>query len=186
MPAQWQQAAQSNFEQSGEKVRQFYALSYAAKSWRRSRKVIAKIEYTSKGSNPRYIVTNLTGEPQFLYDKCYCARGDIENRIKEQQLALFADRTSCHDWWANQFRLLMSSLAYILLETIRRVALKDTELAQAYVNTLRLKLNQNRCCDFAQYPPNSFAAHKQLPIPETLLSCCGQTDTRIARFDISS
>ena len=140
MTAQWQQVAQSNFEQSGEKVRQFYALSYAAKSWRRSRKVIAKIEHTSKGSNPRYIVTNLTGEPQSLYDKCYCARGNMENRIKEQQLALFADRTSCHGWWANQFRLLMSSLAYILLETIRRVALKDTELAQAYVNTLRLKL----------------------------------------------
>jgi len=140
MTAPWQQVAQSDFEQSGEKVRYFYALRYAAKSWHRSRKVIAKIEHTSKGSNPRYIVTNLAGEPQFLYDQCYCARGDMENRIKEQQLALFADRTSCHDWWANQFRLLMSSLAYLLLETIRRVALKDTELAQAYVNTLRLKL----------------------------------------------
>lgn len=140
MTAPWQQMAQSDFEQSGEKVRYFYALRYAAKSWYRSRKVIAKIEHTSKGSNPRYIVTNLAGEPQFLYDPCYCARGDMENRIKEQQLALFADRTSCHDWWANQFRLLMSSLAYLLLETIRRVALKDTELARAYVNTLRLKL----------------------------------------------
>lgn len=85
-------------------------------------------------------MTNLAGEPQFLYDKRYCARGDMENRIKEQQLALFADRTSCHYWWANQFRLLLSSLAYILLETIRRVALQGTELARAYVSTLRLKL----------------------------------------------
>ena len=71
----------------------------------RHRKIIAKIEHTDKGSNPRYIVTNLAGEPQFLYDQRYCARGDMENRIKEQQLALFADRTSCHYWWANQFRL---------------------------------------------------------------------------------
>ncbi len=140
LTAQWQQEAESDFEQSGEKVRRFFALNYAAKSWSRHRKIIAKIEHTDKGSNPRYIVTNLAGEPQFLYNPRYCARGDMENRIKEQQLALFADRTSCHYWWANQFRLLLSSLAYILLETIRRVALKGTELAQAYVSTLRLKL----------------------------------------------
>ena len=70
----------------------------------------------------------------------YSLRGEIENRIKEQQLDLFADRTSCHRWWANQFRLLLSSLAYILLETIRRLALQGTELAHAYVSTLRLKL----------------------------------------------
>ena len=67
-------------------------------------------------------------------------RGDMENRIKEQQLDLFADRTSCHRWWANQFRLLMSSFAYVLLEAIRRLALKGTELARAYVGTIRLKL----------------------------------------------
>ncbi|MBX3630645.1 MAG: IS1380 family transposase [Nitrosomonas sp.] len=140
MTAQWQQKAESHFEQTSEKVRQFYELSYAAKSWHQPRRIIAKIEHTDKGGNPRYVVTNLTGEPQHLYDKLYCARGDMENRIKEQQLALFADRTSCHYWWANQFRLLLSSLAYILLETIRRVALKDTELAHVYVNTLRLKL----------------------------------------------
>ena len=140
MTAQWQQKAESDFERSDEKVRQLYELSYAAKSWHRHRKVIAKIEHTDKGSNPRYIVTNLTGKPQHLYDKLYCARGDMENRIKEQQLALFADRTSCHYWWANQFRLILSSLAYILLETIRRVALEGTELAHAYVSTLRLKL----------------------------------------------
>ena len=88
--------------------------------------------------NTRYVVTNLDGKPQFLYDKLYCARGDMENRIKEQQLDLFADRTSCHHWWPNQFRLLLSSLAYILLEAIRRLALQGTELARVYVGTLRL------------------------------------------------
>ena len=107
---------------------------------RRKRRVIAKIEHTAKGSNPRYVVTNLKGAGKTLYDKLYCARGEMENRIKEQQLDLFADRTSCHRSWPNQFRLLLSSLAYMLLEAIRRLALKGTELANAYVGTLRLKL----------------------------------------------
>ena len=101
---------------------------------------IARIEHTDKGSNPRYVVTNLKGEGKTLYDKLYCARGEMENRIKEQQLDLFADRTSCHRWWPNQFRLLLSSLAYMLLEAIRRLTLQGTELANAYVGTLRLKL----------------------------------------------
>ncbi len=124
----------------GTKVRWFTDIQYAAGSWNRKRRVIAKIEHTDKGSNPRYVVTNLSGDGEQLYDKLYCARGEMENRIKEQQLDLFADRTSCHRWWPNQFRLLLSSLAYMLLEAIRRLALKDTELATAYVGTLRLKL----------------------------------------------
>ena len=75
-----------------------------------------------------------------LYDKLYCARGDMENRIKENQLDMFGDRTSCQHWWPNQFRLLLASLAYTLIEAIRRIALKGTELANAYVGTIRLKL----------------------------------------------
>ncbi len=102
--------------------------------------MIARIEHGSKGANPRYIVTNLDGDGQELYEKLYCARGDMENRIKEQQLDLFADRTSCHKWWTNQFRLLLSSLAYTLLETIRRIGLKGTEMARAQCGTIRLKL----------------------------------------------
>ncbi|MBV9391095.1 MAG: transposase, partial [Verrucomicrobia bacterium] len=66
-------------------------------------------------------MTNLSGQPQALYDGLYCARGEMENRIKEQQSGLFSDRTSCHAWWANQFRLLLSSMAYVLFETLRRV-----------------------------------------------------------------
>ena len=102
--------------------------------------MIVKAEHTSRGANPRYVVTNLTGAPQRLYDAVYCARGDMENRIKEQQLHLFADRTSCHAWWPNQYRVLLSALAYVLLDTIRRIALAGTELARAYVGTIRLKL----------------------------------------------
>jgi hypothetical protein len=133
-------AAAACFAASGNKVRWFTDIHYAANSWDHPRRVIAKVEHTDKGSNPRYVVTNLEGEAQALYEKLYCARGDMENRIKEQQLDLFADRTSCHRWWPNQFRLLLSSLAYTLLEAIRRLALKGTELANAYVGTLRLKL----------------------------------------------
>ena len=94
----------------------------------------------AQGSNPRFIVTNLKGPPRRLYERLYCARADMENRIKEQQLDLFADRTSCHNWWPNQFRLILSSLAYILIESLCRLMLKGTELAQAYVGTIRLKL----------------------------------------------
>src|SRR6202051_1698781 len=89
----------------------------AAGTWDKTRGVLAKAEHTEKGSNPRFVVTNLETGAQTLYDDVYCARGEMENRIKEQQLGLFADRTSCHDWWANQFRLLLSSCAYVLLET---------------------------------------------------------------------
>ena len=138
--AQFHRDAQDCYDELGTKVRWFTEFHYAAGSWDHARRIIAKIEHTDKGSNPRYLVTNLEGKPQALYDKLYCARGEMENRIKENQLDLFADRTSCHHWWPNQFRLLLSSLAYILLESIRRLALQGTELAHAYVGTLRLKL----------------------------------------------
>ena len=128
------------YRQCQQPVRQFNVLWYAAATWSRQRRVIAKVEHLAKGANPRFIVTNLTDDAQALYENLYCARGDMENRIKEQQLGLFADRTSAHDWWANQFRLLLSSLAYLLMEGIRRLALTNTELARAQMTTIRLKL----------------------------------------------
>ena len=127
-------------QETGQPVRWFTEFHYGARAWDHARRIIAKAEVTTLGRNPRYIVTNLQGDPQDLYDRLYCARGDMENLIKQQQLDLFADRTSCHRWWPNQFRLLLSSLAYILLESIRRLGLKGTELARAYVGTIRLKL----------------------------------------------
>ncbi len=134
------QMAELSYGESREKVRWFTDLQYAAQTWDCKRRVVAKIEHTAKGANPRFVVTNLKGDPEPLYTEVYCARGDMENRIKEQQLGLFADRTSCHAWWPNQFRLLLSSFAYGLMETIRRLALKGTEFARAQVTTLRLKL----------------------------------------------
>lgn len=132
--------AEQRFKAIGEKQRAFFELRYGANSWGRRRAVIAKLEVTAKGRNLRFVVTNLNGDAQWLYEKVYCARGEMENRIKEQQLGLFADRTSAHHWWANQCRLLLSSLAYVLMEAIRRLALPDTELASAQVGTLRHKL----------------------------------------------
>lgn len=121
--------------------RTFRDFLYAARSWSRLRRIIAKAEHL-KGdkANPRFIVTNLPGDPRELYEDNYCQRGDMENRIKEQQLVLFADRTSCHHFVANQFRVLLAAAAYILLSHIRREALTDTELAHADVATIRLKL----------------------------------------------
>ena len=122
------------------KQRIFGDIQYAAASWKKTRRIIAKAEHSAKGGNPRFVVTNMKEKAQKLYDEVYCARGDMENRIKEQQLDLFADRTSCHQWFPNQFRLLLSSMAYILLDALRRNALNGTELAKSYCGTIRLKL----------------------------------------------
>ena len=132
--------AQRDFQSQQQKQRRFGEVKYAAATWDKERRVLVKAEHTDQGSNPRFVVTNLEGEAQKLYDEVYCARGEMENRIKEQQLGLFADRTSCHGWWANQFRLLLSSCAYVLLERMRALALAGTELARAQVSTIRLKL----------------------------------------------
>jgi hypothetical protein len=132
--------AEEDFASEQQKQRLFGEVQYAAETWDRERRVLVKAEHTDKGSNPRFVVTNLEGQAQSLYDQLYCARGEMENRIKEQQLGLFADRTSCHGWWANQFRLLLSSCAYVLVERLRALALAGTELARAQVSTIRLKL----------------------------------------------
>ena len=140
LTASLQDEAAACFAATGHKVRWFTDFQYAARNWDGARRVIAKIEHSQHGVNPRYVVTNLEGDAKQLYDKLYCARGDMENRIKENQLDMFGDRTSCQHWWPNQFRLLLASLAYTLIEAIRRIALKGTELANAYVGTIRLKL----------------------------------------------
>ena len=136
----WMAWAAAAYRHSREKQRLFVELRYGARSWGRRRRVIARLEHGAKGANPRYVVTNLEGHGAELYDDLYCKRGEMENRIKEQQLDLFADRTSCHKWWPNQFRLLLASLAYSLMEAIRRLALKGTEMARAQAGTIRLKL----------------------------------------------
>ena len=131
-------------ESTAEPARVFRDFIYATrKSWSRSRRVVGKAEHLSKGANPRFIVTTLPAQDypaKALYEELYCARGDMENRIKEQQLALFADRTSTATMRANQLRLYFSSLAYCALQALRRLGLKGTSLAHAQCDTIRLKL----------------------------------------------
>lgn len=132
--------AEACFESSQKKQRLFGSIYYAAKTWDKTRRVIVKAEHTQHGSNPRFVVTNLPQTAQYLYDKVYCPRGDMENRIKDQQLGLFAHRASSHCWWPNQFRQLLSGLAYVLFEGLRRFALEDTPLKKASPQRIRLTL----------------------------------------------
>src|SRR3954466_12350156 len=132
--------AERQFRRTGRPQRVFGSFAYAAGSWDRSRRVIVKAEHTARGPNPRFVVANVPGDPRELYEAVYCQRGEMENRIKEQQLDLFADRPSCHRFVANQFRLLLSSAAYVLMQALRRTALAGTELARAQVGTIRLRL----------------------------------------------
>jgi Transposase DDE domain group 1 len=137
--------AEKQYQQTQTSARVFTEFFYATeKTWSRERRVIAKAEHIAKGANPRFVVTSLS-QPQMaaqeLYEKEYCARGECpENRIKEQQLDLFADRTSTGKMWSNQLRLYFSSITYVLMQTLRRTALAGTELAKAQCGTIRLKL----------------------------------------------
>ncbi len=132
------------YEETGEAARVFSEFGYRTlDSWSRLRRVVAKAEHLAKGANPRFVVTSLScqqREAQALYEEDYCARGEMENRIKEQQLYLFADRTSCQSMRANQLRLYFSSIAYTLMQTLRRLGLKGTSMAKARCDTIRLKL----------------------------------------------
>jgi len=137
--------AEQQYVQTKAPARVFTEFFYATKkTWSRERRVIAKAEHLDKGANPRFVVTTLSPEEvaaQELYEKVYCARGDCpENRIKEQQLDLFADRTSTGKMWSNQLRLYFSSMAYVLMQTLRRTALAGTELEKAQCGTIRRKL----------------------------------------------
>ena len=131
---------QDEFKLSGIKQREVGEFMYAAGSWPHERRVITRLEYGDQGNNPRYIVTNMDGDAQSLYDTVYCQRGEAENRIKEAQVGLFATRTSCHHFQSNQLRMLLAALGYCLIERLRTLALAGTALATAQVDTLRIKL----------------------------------------------
>ena len=136
--------ARSQYEATDHAARVFKDFRYQTrKSWSCERRVIGKAEHLAKGENPRFIVTTLSTEEWdacSLYEELYCARGDMENRIKEQQLSLFADRTSTHEMRSNQLRLYFSSFAYVLMQTLRRLGLEGTSMAKAQCDTIRLKL----------------------------------------------
>jgi len=141
--AQLQEARQL-YEETKKAARVFKDLRYETReSWTRERRVVAKAEHLDKGENPRFVVTSIDTQVldgRTLYERLYCARGDMENRIKEQQLWLFADRTSAGRMRANQLRLYFSSIAYVLMQALRRLGLPGTEMAAAQCHTIRLKL----------------------------------------------
>jgi len=140
--AELHQAA-AEYQRTGQAARVFKEFVYQTReSWSRARRVIGKAEYLEKGSNPRFVVTSLQSEvwaARALYEDLYCARGEMENRLKEQ-LMLFSDRTSTAYLRSNQIRLYFSSVAYLLMQALRRLGLPGTELAKAQCTTLRLKL----------------------------------------------
>jgi hypothetical protein len=135
--------ARQQHERTGQPARLFRELCYQTReTWSKERRVVGKAEYLDKGANPRFVVTSLSVEQwaaQALYERLYCARGEMENRTKEQ-FQLFADRLSTHWLWSNQVRLSLSAFAYVLVDSLRRLALSGTVLAQAEVNTIRLRL----------------------------------------------
>ena len=131
--------AERQFRATKEGQKIFTSFNYAADSWNSPRKIIGKAGHNENGKNPRFVATNLPYGPRKTYEQLYCGRCDMENRIKEKKLDLFSDRTSCRLWWANQFRVLLSSLAYILIDCIRRIGFAGTAFQNSYVRTIRLK-----------------------------------------------
>jgi hypothetical protein len=137
-------AARQHSEQTGKPARRFKDFTWSTlDSWSATRRVIGKAEWTGGEANPRFVVTSLARnehEARHLYEKVYCARGDMENRIKECQLGLFADRTSAKTMRANQLRLWFAAMAYVLVCALRQIALRHTQFAEATCGTIRLKL----------------------------------------------
>jgi hypothetical protein len=136
--------ARADAEASGRPARRFRDLRWSTREgWSRVRRVVGKAEWTQGEANPRFVVTSLTSREvaaQHLYDVIYCARGEMENRIKECQLDLYADRTSAATMRANQLRLWFASMAYVLICALRRIGLAETSFADATCGTIRLKL----------------------------------------------
>ncbi len=135
-----EEAALARVEGEAEKVRRFGEFAYAAKTWGVQRRVIARVEASDRGSDSRFIVSNLAGTPRWLYEAVYCARGQAENLVKAHKLHLASDRTSCGKATANQFRLVLHTAAYWLLHTLRALAPKRSFWRQAQFDTLRLML----------------------------------------------
>ena len=142
--APWLERAKIAHEITRTPARLFHEFVYETReTWSRARRVVAKAEHLAKGANPRFIVTSLSAyevDARTLYEQVYCERGEMENRIKEQQLDLYADRTSTHELRSNQLRLYFSSLAYVVLSELRRLGLEGTELERAQCGTIREKL----------------------------------------------
>jgi hypothetical protein len=140
----WMPRARKRSRESGQTTHVYGATHYKAKKWSRKRRVVIKAEVVrhpgrEPKENPRFVITNLPHSPQWIYEEVYCGRGEIENRIKELHNGLEIDRTSCSRFWANQFRVLLTAAAYVLMQEVR-LAARGTHCARAQVSTLRERL----------------------------------------------
>ena len=139
--APWLDQAQALYREQGKKVRLFTSFSYQADSWSQPRRLVAKVEVSALGDNVRFVTTSLdSSQPSFIYDRIYSARGRMEGFIKNHKTFLHSDRTSCHSFEANQFRLFLHSAAYMLLHAMAEKALQATQWEQAYFDTLQKRL----------------------------------------------
>lgn len=135
------ETAENSFKKYGKPVKSYHSFMYQADSWANPQKVVVKVEVSSMGTNIRYIVTNMTEfRAKGLYEKGYCARGAMELRIKEHKLYLKSDRSSCQSFKANQFRLFLHSMAYVLLHTMQKELFRGTEFANATFKTIQNKI----------------------------------------------
>ena len=135
-----------------EKMRRFFQTGYAAASWSKPRKIVARVEASEQGSDIRFIVTNLPGRAKVLYEKVYCARGRMENLIKDMKLYTRSDRTSCHRWEANQFRLFLHMGAYWLLHELRGAAPKRSIWRTATFETTATRSSRSLCASKSLRP----------------------------------
>lgn len=167
--------AKRKFKKTGKAARRFRNLRYRTlTTWSRKRRVVAKAEHLPEGANPRFVVTTLPKSEagaRALYEDLYCARGNMENRLKEQQMGLFADRTSAHPLRANQLRLWFSSLAYVLMHELRRIGLKKTEFKSAQAWTIREKLFKIGAVVTISFRRIRLAMASGYPWRETFLAC---------------
>src|SRR5499426_2798850 len=170
--------AKRAYAYSGHKVTRFHSTRYQAKTWSHSRRVVIKVEVCEQGVNTRLVVTDLEqARTKGLYQQIYCARGQAENEIKEHKLSLKSERTSWHRFEANQFRLLLHSAAYVLLETLRREVLRTTQWASATMETIQLRLlklgaRMHECMDRITISlPSSCPVAPVLRRSLTLLAC---------------
>ena len=173
----WCEDAALRRVQSGkDKVRRFFQTGYQAKSWSRERKVVARVEATARGTDVRFVVTNLPGRAKLLYERVCCARGRMENMLKEHKLYTKSDRTSCHRWEANQFRLFLHTAASWLLHQLRRTAPRRSPWRTATFETLRRAFPQDRRAHRgAQHP------HQDRPAPGLPISQRPDRDGRLHR-----
>jgi hypothetical protein len=180
------QQAEATFAQTQTPTRVYKDFVYRThKSWSRQRRVVGKAEHLKKGANPRFVVTSLSVAgyaAAALYEQQYCARGEMENRIKEQQLMLFADRTSCETMRANQLRLYFSTMAYVLMRALRQYGLAGTEWATAQCDTMRWRLLKIGAVVRVSVRRVTLALSEAFPLREVFTRVCANLqDWRAAR-----